>query len=404
MSTISGNTVKYPLKIGIIGMGRRATSFVTYFSQNSTDGSVEAFCDSIPEKAEAIAEHYGINPKIYSNIDDMLRMSSIDVLFVTTPDYDHVEPCLAALEKNIHVFCEKPMATTLEDCDKIIEAAQKSSGVFYLGFNLRHNIVYETIHEIISSNRLGKVTTIETNEYYYGGKTYFRRWNRFRRYGGGLWLTKACHDFDLLNFMTNSKPQTVYAVGSLSHYRPKSQAAKQCRHCSLQFECPDYVDIMNVEDPESGIFNRLSLIGEQHGQEPGDLCLFNSEKDTFDNGMAIVTYKNSIRASYTLNVLGSRNTRQMRVVGTDGSLEADIEEGIITVVERHTNRQYRYDMHSLMAGSHSGADSRMVKDFLLTIRKGKKPKTSWKEGRLAVQLSLSARESMDTGKVISIKG
>jgi len=161
---------------------------------------------------------------------------------------------------------------------------------------------------------------------------------------------------------------------------------------------------MNVEDPESGIFNRLSLIGEQHGQEPGDLCLFNSEKDTFDNGMAIVTYKNSIRASYTLNVLGSRNTRQMRVVGTDGSLEADIEEGIITVVERHTNRQYRYDMYSLMAGSHSGADSRMVKDFLLTIRKGKKPKTSWKEGRLAVQLSLSARESMDTGKVISIKG
>ena len=86
--------------------------------------------------------------------------------------------------------------------------------------NLRHAPVYETLHEMVSDGRLGKVLTIEAGEHYYGGRTFFRRWNRLRRYGGGLWVTKGCHDFDLLNWFAGGSPVRVFATSNLSHYKP----------------------------------------------------------------------------------------------------------------------------------------------------------------------------------------
>jgi len=397
---VPANTVRKPLRLAIVGMGGRSTSFMGYFAKNPSDGRVVALCDQIPEKARYLADYYGVKADIFENTREMIERTSPDALFITTSDHAHVQPAEAALAANIHVFCEKPMATTIEDCDRIINAAQKSSAIFYLGFNLRHGPIHETVHELISNGRIGKTTPIEANEWYYGGKTYFRRWNRLIRFGGGLWITKACHDFDLLNWMAGADPQTVYATASLSHYRPRADAAQQCRHCKLQFSCPDYYDILNLPKPHDDLMRGLRLIAEEHGEEPGDLCLFNAEKDTFDNGIAVVTYANDIRATYTVNVLTARSTRQMRVVGTEGMIEADMSDGKILVTERHTGRQWHYDMRGLMASGHGGADDRLVKDFIHTVHTGKKPRTGWAEGKRAIEVALAAQQSMETGQVV----
>jgi len=400
---LSPNTVKAPLRIGIVGMGLRSTSFVNHFANTPTDGRIVAVCDTVPEKGKYIIDHFNVRADVFDNVHTMIEKCPMDALFISTPDYAHVEPAKAALAANIHVFCEKPLATTLEDCDRIIEAARNSSAIFYLGFNLRHGPVHETVHELISSGQVGKVTTIEANEWYYGGKTYFRRWNRLIKYGGGLWVTKACHDFDLLNWMAAAEPLTVYAVGSLSHYNPLPEAADQCRNCDLQFTCPDYFDVFDVSDPASRLAQALRQISEKHGQGPADLCLFNSDKDTFDNGMAQITYANDIRATYTVNVLAARSTRQMRVVGTEGQIEADLELGKVTFTQRHTHKQAHYDLTGLMKSGHGGADSRLIKDFIHTVHTGKKPRTSWAEGKLAVQVSLAAQRSMQTHQVVSLQ-
>ena len=181
---VPANTVRKPLRLAIVGMGGRSTSFMGYFAKNPSDGRVVALCDQIPEKARYLADYYGVKADIFENTREMIERTSPDALFITTSDHAHVQPAEAALAANIHVFCEKPMATTIEDCDRIINAAQKSSAIFYLGFNLRHGPIHETVHELISNGRIGKTTTIEANEWYYGGKTYFRRWNRLIRFGG----------------------------------------------------------------------------------------------------------------------------------------------------------------------------------------------------------------------------
>jgi predicted dehydrogenase len=402
-SELPGNTVKPKLKICLVGAGLRTTSFMSYFTQNTSDGELIGISDIVPAKAKLLVEHFKSNAEVFDDTAKMLKTLKPDAIIICTPDYAHVESAITALQMKIHVLCEKPMATTLKDCDAIIEAAKKSSAIFYLGFNLRHSPFHDTIHQIINQGRLGKVTTIEANEYYYGGKTYFRRWNRLEKFGGGLWITKSCHDFDQLNWMAGGQPKAVFAVSSLSHYKPLAKAAKQCRNCSLQYECPDYYDIFQVcQNSGEEIFRQLRLTSEQNGKEPGDLCLFNSDKDTFDNGTVIVTYENDIRTSYTVNVLSALSTRQMRIVGTEATLIGDMENGTIEITERHTARKYTYDLKSLMACGHGGADDRMVKDFLHTIYTGKKPKSSWAEGRLAVQVALAARQSSNTGKVVNL--
>jgi predicted dehydrogenase len=391
------------MKIAIVGAGGRTTTFLSYFSRYPNEGDIVGICDLIPEKAELLANLYGIKTQIFSDTEKMYSSVKPDAVIICTPDFAHVEPSVMALKQKIHVLCEKPMATTLDDFDTIIKAAKKSSAIFYLGFNLRHGPVHATIHDIVVSGRLGKITTIEANEYYYGGKTYFRRWNRLQKFGGGLWVTKACHDMDLLNWMAGAEPQSVYATANLSHYQPNPKAAQQCRHCKIQHECPDYFDIF-AHQPNSWeeLWKNVRMVTEKNGGEPADLCLFNAKKDTFDNGIAVVTYKNDIRATYTVNVLASRTTRQTRIIGTDGMVEADMERGTIEETQRHSGKKCVYDLREMMSSGHGGADDRMIKDFLHTCELGKKPTCSWAEGRLAVQVSLAARESCRQGKVMKL--
>lgn len=400
---ISKETARSCFRIAVVGTGGRAGSFLKYFSRNQDEGEIVGLCDKIPEKARLWAKLYKIQPKIFDDTEEMLSKSRPDALIVCTPDFAHVEPSVAALNASIHVLCEKPMATTLEDCSKIIVAAEKSSAIFYLGFNLRHNPTYNTVHQLVSSSQLGSISTIEANEYYYEGKTYFQRWNRLREFGGGLWVTKACHDFDILNWLAGCSAQNIYATAGLSHYRPKANAARRCRDCSLKFDCPDFDDISYTANNELEETRKLiRLAEEKKGGEPSDLCLYSSNKDTIDNGIAVINYKNGIRATYTLNVIAARTTRQLRIVGSEGMLEADLEKATIECTERHTRRKINYDLKEMSKGGHGGADDRMIKDFLKACHTGEKPKSSWNEGRLAVQVSLAARKSSDTGEVIHL--
>jgi len=249
---------------------------------------------------------------------------------------------------------------------------------------------------VLTEGQLGKLLTIEANEYYHGGRTYFRRWNRLRNFGGGLWITKACHDFDLLNWFSGGQPTRVFATSSLSYYKPKQEASTHCRNCPLKDNCRDFYDI---KDPKasgwSKEFDELAQIIEEATGEWRDLCLFNSDKDTFDNGIAVVDYDNDVRATYTVNVVSARDTRQMRLMGTEGGAEGDMAEGTVTVWKRYTGEKTVYDLKDKMASGHGGADDQILSDFFECCRTGKNPRSNWSDGRLSLKVGLGARQSCD---------
>jgi predicted dehydrogenase len=393
-----------PVNVAIIGAGARAIAFCDYIAGNPQQASLKAIVDVNIEKAKALNEHYKFGAAVQESFSEAILRDDIEAIMVSTPDYLHVGPACEAIKARKHVYLEKPLATTLEDCDKIAAAAAKATSVCYLGFNLRHSPVYEKIHQIVAEKTLGKITTIEANEWYYGGKTYFRRWNRLVKYGGGLWITKACHDFDLLTWMSGGRPKTVYASSGLSHYTPIEGAGPRCRECKFKNTCPDFYDVYKpCQYWFDELWRQLQLKMDQSGPMAPDICLFNSDKDTFDNGMAMVEYDNGVRACYTVNVLAARTTRQMRIVGTEAMLEADLESGIIVLTRRHTEEKISCDVSEKTVGSHGGADSKIFADFFSVCQNGGKPRSGVADGRVAVEIALAARRSCESGSLIHLQ-
>ena len=386
------------LGIAIIGASIRSTMMFDFLQRNPSQGFIAGIWDVIPSRSEYLANKYGLSDVVmYESLSQAVSDSRVQAVFISTPDCEHTADALAALQADKHVYCEKPITTSLEDCDILIEEARKASGVFYLGMNLRHSPVYEKLHNEMTEGRLGKLLTIAANELYYGGRTYFRRWNRLRKYSGGLWITKACHDCDLLNWFAGGKPTRVFATSSLSHYKPIPEAGTHCRACPIKERCPDsYIENISI-------WRELAELTEKATGQPKDICLYNSDKDTFDNGIAVVDYDNDVRATYVLNVVSTRTTRQMSLIGTEGSMQSDLEEGTTKFWKRHTKIKESCDLSELMDSGHGGADDRILEDFFRCCRTGEKPRSSWADGRQSLRVALAARESCDTGKPVILQ-
>ncbi|MHB9071207.1 MAG: Gfo/Idh/MocA family protein [Sedimentisphaerales bacterium] len=383
------------INVAIVGAGARAIAMCKFIADNPRIAKLVSLVDLNSDKANLLNNHFNFTAKITNNMDAICE-PIVDAVLIATPDYAHVAPALTAMKANKNVYLEKPLATTLEDCRTIINAASTSRSICYLGFNLRHSPVHEKIYSLIRADKLGKITTIEANELYYGGKTYFRRWNRLRKFGGGLWLTKSCHDFDLITWISGGNPVSIYAKSRLSHYKPLDDAGPRCRDCKIKQTCPDYYDINKADkDWYQELWRQLQLKMEQNGALAPDICLYNSEKDTFDNGIAIINYDNGVLATYTVNVLSARSTRQMRVIGTDGMIEGDMESGILTIIKRHSGKSKTIDLSQEISDLHGGADEKILSDFFSICRKGGTPRSGLTDGKLAVQLSLAATKSDD---------
>ncbi|OHB54859.1 MAG: hypothetical protein A2Y12_05460 [Planctomycetes bacterium GWF2_42_9] len=392
-----------PMRVAIIGAGLRTVAFCKYIAENPQKIKLMAMVDINQEKAKFLDKKYQLNAEICANYDRLMDRDDIDAIMVATPDYAHVAPTIAALKANKDVFLEKPEATTVEDCDAIIAVAERSLSICYLGFNLRHSPVHEKIHHLITEGKLGKITTIEANECYYGGKTYFRRWNRLRKYSGGLWVTKACHDFDFITWIAGGKPNSVFATASLSHYKPIPDAGPRCRDCVIKGTCPDFFDVNKpVDHWYEEAWRQLELRMDQRGPMSPDICLYNSEKDTFDNGIALIEYDNDVRATYTVNILAARSTRHIQVIGTDGTVEGDTEQNIVHFTQRHTEKRLTYDLRDENTGSHGGADEKILHDFFRVCQNRESPRSGLLDGRLAVVIASAATQSSDTGKVIKM--
>ena len=122
------------LKIGIIGCGKiTQVRHAPEYAENP-DCELAAFYDFIPERAEEMVKEYG--GTAYASVEALLD-SGLDAVSVCVANADHAAVTLKALAKGLHVLCEKPMATTLQDCESMAKAAAESGRVLMLGHNQR---------------------------------------------------------------------------------------------------------------------------------------------------------------------------------------------------------------------------------------------------------------------------
>ncbi|WP_455793631.1 Gfo/Idh/MocA family protein [Clostridium butyricum] len=200
------------LQVAVIGCGGIANQkhFPALTSQKDKC-EIVAFCDIVKERAEQAAIKYGVEgSKVYTDYNELLQDKDIDVVHVCTPNVAHCPITVAAFERGKHVMCEKPMAATTEDAQKMMDAWKKSGKKFTIGYQNRFRTDAQALKRSCEEGKLGDI--------YFAKAHALRRravptWGVFpdkSKQGGGPLIDIGTHALDItLWCMDNYKPATI---------------------------------------------------------------------------------------------------------------------------------------------------------------------------------------------------
>lgn len=387
-----------PIRIAVVGLGNRAIWAVQAIV-SSPRFHLVALVDPVETRVELMRRELAkAHLPGFSSMEACLAGAQLDAVAILTPDGTHLEVAAPALRAGVKVFLEKPLEISEDRLARLVQLDEEAGGRTFVGFNLRYAPVYRSLRRLVDDGVLGRLLTIQADEFYDGGRTYFRRWNRFTAAGGGLWVTKACHDFDLLYWFAAAAPLRIHADSRLNYYLPLPEAAMHCRDCRLAADCPDRYDRYV---PRDSLTHRLNEAAELGGGPRPDLCLYNSDKDTFDHGIAHVSFANDVLATYTVNVVSGFSNRRMRLSGTKATVDADLMSGEVIIRHRDPGRLEQYQVAT--DALHGGADNDVLPAFADFVRgTSRGGVVAPAEAAVAVRMGLAARRSCEERRVIEL--
>jgi len=187
------------LKAAVIGLGGVSTVHIN--SLDIIGIPITAMCDIKPELVNKRACSY------FTDYNAMLSSGGFDVLHICLPHYLHAPVSIAALKKGIHVICEKPMATTVEDANAMVSAANESKASLEIIFQNRYNHSTQTVKAVLDSGELGRITGGWLQVTWHRTQAYYESadWRgKLKTSGGGVLINQAIHSFDLMNYLVSN--------------------------------------------------------------------------------------------------------------------------------------------------------------------------------------------------------
>lgn len=192
MSNSANGAAGQPVRLGIAGLGRSGWNIHAATAQRLDHlYDIVAVQDLDADRRREAEESF--NCRSYKDLDDMLADDEVEVVVVATPNHLHGPHSMAALAAGKNVVCEKPMATSLEEADAMLEAERASAGTLAIFQNRRFDALFTKIREIIDSGALGRIVQIRNAHH-----SFARRWDwqTIQEFGGGTLNNTAPHFMD----------------------------------------------------------------------------------------------------------------------------------------------------------------------------------------------------------------
>jgi myo-inositol 2-dehydrogenase/D-chiro-inositol 1-dehydrogenase len=196
------------IKIGIIGAGFIGGVHSGILARDERV-KVSFVHDVIGERAQQLARAH--DATVASTADEVIERS--DAVFITTPNTRHVPLALAAIEAGKHVFCEKPLATSIAEAETVLNKTQHSNTVFQVGHNRRFAPVYATLKRLLSETHEPHSAHVKMNR----GELLKPEWTGDPNVTGGFLYETPIHMFDMMRFLFG-EVETLHAIGSSHEY------------------------------------------------------------------------------------------------------------------------------------------------------------------------------------------
>ena len=383
--------------VGIIGAGMRSI-FLANEMLKREELKIVAVSDVSEHSMEQICSIYDTDWDRYLNYEDLLAREDIDAIFIGSPDYVHEEQAIRAFEAGKHVFLDKPIAITIEGGKKVIKARDESGKTLLIGFVLRYNNAYKKMKELIDSGLIGELKTgWVLHSVGAGSDWYFHDWHAHMAKTGGLLLQKGSHDFDIINWVVDSKIKRIAAFGSQDFFGGNKANELVCQSCEERYRCTEAVQDKNLswERPDG---KQTEVLYNQWRNK----CAFREEIDVLDNHQVLLEYENGVKISYLECHYTPDDNREYIFIGTKGKLTLDDAEDLITVELRNGmyDRKEKITYQNLQSSEgHGGGDKYILDDFVYALKTGKQPSAGGEAGLEAIEAGLVSHEAIKEGKI-----
>lgn len=436
-----------PLKAILFGAGARGTeAYGPYALAHPDQIQFIAVAEPHTSRRERFAAQHAI-PREYcfetwqQALEDKIPA---DVVINCTQDQMHAESSIPALQAGYDMLLEKPIAHTLDDAIRIVQAAEQAGRYLQICHVLRFTDFFNKVKSLLDEHRLGQVITISHRENvasWHMAHSFVRGNWRSAELSSPMILAKCCHDLDLLTWFTGEAPRVLNSFGSLEHFKPENAppgAPRRCLDgCPVEDSCPFYAPAIYIDlapfklalnqskIPLYKIAGRLSLnhptvvrtisnlipalreLTEYKGwprsvvsENPGDgqgllkalregpygRCVYHCDNDVVDQQVVTMEFPSGISASLTMHGHSHEEGRTLRIDGSQASLLAKFSFHR-SFIEIHDHRSLEVKIirfpSTIEQVGHGGGDTGIMRDFVRNIQDQQKA-------------SITARDSLES--------
>jgi predicted dehydrogenase len=186
------------IRIGVVGLGKMGLSHLAMIRPHP-DVEVAAICDPAGYVVDMLEKHTGL--KGFRSMPEMLEKVELDAVIISTPSRFHVEMVEMAIDRGLHVFCEKPFTLDPADGNRLADLAESRGRVNQVGYHCRFVAAFQEVKRLLDLGAIGKVTHIKAEAY---GPVVLRpkgsTWRTQRSEGGGCLYDYAAHPINLVNW------------------------------------------------------------------------------------------------------------------------------------------------------------------------------------------------------------
>ena len=375
-----------PVTAVVLGTGSRGSVYAGYAKEHPEQLQIIAVADPREDRRNMLADKLNLSQSArFASWQALLahpRMA--DCAFVCTLDDDHTEPAIKAMELGYHLLLEKPMSNTEEECRAIVAAAKRTNRTLAVCHVLRYTPFYMTLKNLIDRGEIGEVTTINQIEnvgYWHQAHSFVRGNWRTVRETSPMLLQKSCHDMDIILWLMGKDCKRVQSFGSLRHFTAENapeRAPERCLDgCPHAESCPYYAPALYMDMNRTGwpvdvITTDMSAEGRRKALEEGPYgrCVYHCDNDVVDRQVVNLEFEGGAVATFTMTGLSADFSRQLKIFGTRGQIEADMGTGEI-ILQRFGEEKKSIPIDTdKEASGHGGGDFGIMQDFLHILRNG----------------------------------
>jgi UDP-N-acetylglucosamine 3-dehydrogenase len=338
------------IKIGVIGCGSIAQHRHLPEYANNEYVEIAAVCDIVEDRVKKVAEQFGA--QAYKQYQDLIANTDVDAVSICTPNYLHAPITVAALKAGKHVLCEKPMATSSEEAQEMIQAAEGSGKKLMIAHNQRFVPSHEKARKLIESGEIGKIYSFRS-AFGHGGP---EGWSAD---GKDSWFFKKSEAF-------------IGAMGDLGVHK---------------------TDLLRY------------ILGEEFAEVGSFIETSSKEKaDVDDTAVCVLKTVNGIIGTLAASwSYVSKEDNSTIIYGEKAILRLEDDPVHSLIVQYATGEVVKYELGGIQTNEEGGQrNSHVIEEFVDAIVNDTEPAVSGIEGMKSLQVVLAALESNETKQIVKI--